>query len=938
MDKAVLAATTEILTRQVSRLNEDQELTEIVQARQPVLDHYQPLFSPDHLPQLAADEFRGFLNFENNCHWNGLHRQGSLVTKDMSLLRQALGRAAMAQLTVSERLDELVSVKNLGHGIGTAVLQIMFPDECGVWNATGEAAMKALGIWPSFADGMSDGKRYSLINEELKQIAQAMGETLWTLDALWYALLRRDPHVWWVNQSQTLKADREAEIIWAPVQTAGGKKPDAWDLTRLREHDVILHCANGAIRAVGRVKAEAVNAIRPANPGNSEGETDGHLVGVEYHDIVTPITTTEIPERLRRDINGPFDKNGALKQLFLAEVPSILTLELQRLFADRWPSVPGWSEHNAWLFQADPDVWNLEQALENAQPGDLEEWKLSRYKTEVGIGDPIILWQSGPMAGIYAIGEVVSETRPRTLKPDEGDAGAAEDLGVDVRYRTILPEPILRTALVNHPVLSNMAVLRSPQGTNHRVTSEEWQAIQSLLSPAGPSPEAEPFASLFTTVDEANWAFDLMQEAALRLGLSGPEDERMTVSLRYRDRAIHFTVGTWLMLGFYSPGYRQYRVCLPGWSKESAFPEAARDATFAVRTGERPVSLYVLTQDQSRSLGDAQRGEYLAVLDQCADRFQTLLRSPYRRAHVPEIGRAIFDADYRQELFDYGLAGKPRTPYTVEQCAEETGFSAEEIKRWISGIERKKQAIIYGPPGTGKTFVAERLAKVLANGGAGVTDLVQFHPAYAYEDFIQGIRPVVGEEGVLSYDLVPGVFLDYCARAAQTKDVSVLVIDEVNRANLSRVFGELMYLLEYRDKEIPLASGGTLRIPDNVRVIGTMNTADRSIALVDHALRRRFAFLSLYPNWTILTKYHENHKTSFPVSRLVEVLTDLNAEIGDPHYAVGISFFMRPDLVGTVEDIWSMEIEPYLEEYFFNQTSSVERFRWDKVRQSLGLS
>jgi hypothetical protein len=176
-----------------------------------------------------------------------------------------------------------------------------------------------------------------------------------------------------------------------------------------------------------------------------------------------------------------------------------------------------------------------------------------------------------------------------------------------------------------------------------------------------------------------------------------------------------------------------------------------------------------------------------------------------------------------------GHSGNPA--YLLRDCSAETGLAEDTLAGWVRAIERKGQAILYGPPGTGKTYVAERLAKHLVGGGDGFAELVQFHPAYAYEDFVQGIRPKTADGGGLSYPMVPGRFLEFCAKAAQRGDRCVLIIDEINRANLARVFGELMYLLEYRDREVPLAGGGTLRIPKNVRVIGTMNTADRSIAL-----------------------------------------------------------------------------------------------------------
>ena len=287
----------------------------------------------------------------------------------------------------------------------------------------------------------------------------------------------------------------------------------------------------------------------------------------------------------------------------------------------------------------------------------------------------------------------------------------------------------------------------------------------------------------------------------------------------------------------------------------------------------------------------------------------------------------------------YSSNSKPKNPeYTLEQCSNETGLDESTLKRWKKAIERKGQAIIYGPPGTGKTFIAEHLAEHLIGGGYGFKETVQFHPAYAYEDFIQGIRPKNRDDGKLEYNLVPGRFLKFCQNAAGRQGICVLIIDEINRANLARVFGELMYLLEYRGKGIPLASDGNMfSIPENVRIIGTMNTADRSIALVDNALRRRFAFLRLQPEYGILRRYHEREQTEFPIEKLIQVLRELNEEIGDPHYEIGISYFIRTDLGTQIEDIWTMEIEPYLEEHFFNDADKIKNYRWDNVKEKLNL-
>lgn len=299
------------------------------------------------------------------------------------------------------------------------------------------------------------------------------------------------------------------------------------------------------------------------------------------------------------------------------------------------------------------------------------------------------------------------------------------------------------------------------------------------------------------------------------------------------------------------------------------------------------------------------------------------------------VGKESFAVNEAIEL-TYNLKKvKLQLEYTLSQCAETTGFEEAELERWVRAIERKKQAILYGSPGTGKTFISEKLAQYLIGGGDGFSELVQFHPAYSYEDFIQGIRPQT-QDGQLKYPLVPGRFLEFCKKAESCLGTCVLIIDEINRANLAQVFGELMYLLEYRDKKIRLAGSNDnelFGIPANVRIIGTMNTSDRSIAVVDHALRRRFAFIELFPKYEVLQKYHQ--KTRFQVGKLIDTLKRLNKQINNKHYEIGISFFLTDNLDKDIEDIWRMEIEPYLEEYFFNQLDKVDEFRWTKIKQQV---
>ena len=298
----------------------------------------------------------------------------------------------------------------------------------------------------------------------------------------------------------------------------------------------------------------------------------------------------------------------------------------------------------------------------------------------------------------------------------------------------------------------------------------------------------------------------------------------------------------------------------------------------------------------------------------------------------------LYDNDSHLLITQYFLYEKEFNPvYQLEEISKITGFQTTQLTQWIHTINRKQQTIIQGPPGTGKTFLAQKLAQHLIGGGDGFSDTIQFHPAYTYEDFMQGIRPQ-SQDGQLTYPIVPGRFLEFCEKAEACEDICVLIIDEINRANLSQVFGELMYLLDDRQdtkRFITLASGQKFRIPTNVRIIGTMNTADRSIALVDQALRRRFAFIPLYPNYELLQNYHHREKTGFIVDKLIGILKNINRTINNKHYELGISFFLTKTLAEDIQDIWQMEIEPYLEEYFFDDQAKMDEFLWDKIKDKL---
>lgn len=274
--------------------------------------------------------------------------------------------------------------------------------------------------------------------------------------------------------------------------------------------------------------------------------------------------------------------------------------------------------------------------------------------------------------------------------------------------------------------------------------------------------------------------------------------------------------------------------------------------------------------------------------------------------------------------------------YDVAQMQAETGYSTVEIQRWLNVVKRKGQLMFYGPPGTGKTFVAQKLGRLLidqAPDKQGFCELVQFHPAYSYEDFMEGLRPYTTPTGDLAFEKKNGRFLQFCYKAQTHSGPCVLIIDEINRANLPSVLGELMFLLEYRNQQIRLAGGTPFSIPPNVKIIATMNSADRSLALVDFALRRRFAFIQLSPNFDLL----HTHQTPSPINlpALIQLMHEINSQIADPHYAIGHTYFLQKELDKHLQDIWELEIIPYLNEYFFDSPQQISKYSWEKVSQTL---
>ncbi len=282
---------------------------------------------------------------------------------------------------------------------------------------------------------------------------------------------------------------------------------------------------------------------------------------------------------------------------------------------------------------------------------------------------------------------------------------------------------------------------------------------------------------------------------------------------------------------------------------------------------------------------------------------------------------------------------KDPMPQNLCELAEEVYLPVSFLEEIKTLLEDKKQVIFQGPPGTGKTYIAQALAEHLA-GSKGRVTLVQFHPSYAYEDFVQGFRPAPMKDGQPGFHLKNGPLLEIAKRAEEDSNNDYyLIIDEINRGSIAKVFGELYFLLEYRDKPMNLQySDVPFSLPSNLYIIGTMNTADRNIALVDLALRRRFYFVEFHPDEEpvkgVLRRWLERNELDH-VAWVADVVDRANARLEDDrHAAIGPSYFMRADLdEATVERIWKHGVLPYIEERRFGGEQATNEFELDKLRQ-----
>jgi MoxR-like ATPase len=285
--------------------------------------------------------------------------------------------------------------------------------------------------------------------------------------------------------------------------------------------------------------------------------------------------------------------------------------------------------------------------------------------------------------------------------------------------------------------------------------------------------------------------------------------------------------------------------------------------------------------------------------------------------------------------------------YSYDDALKDLFLSKKDLMNFIETAKRKNNIILQGPPGVGKTFVSKRLGYLLMGEiDKSRIEFVQFHQSYSYEDFVQGWRPSPPSGFVLR----DGVFYKFCQKAKKDlKKKYIFIIDEINRGNLSKIFGELLMLIEDDKRENDPEENGIklaysendedkFSVPENIYIIGLMNTADRSLSLVDYALRRRFAFFKLKPEFeseNFAKEIKNKFGTEKIVKKIIERIGNLNRKISSetrdlgPGFEIGHSYFTPKDDVQENEDEWyrniiDTEIKPLIDEYWSDNLEIAE--------------
>jgi 5-methylcytosine-specific restriction protein B len=593
----------------------------------------------------------------------------------------------------------------------------------------------------------------------------------------------------------------------------------------------------------------------------------------------------------------------------------------------------------AWIFQGNPKYYDIIGAVKKL---DVITWSVKQYQTQIKKGDRAYIWVSGPEGGIVASGIIKCDPEIRENdEPDpynlSGKINTGEIPVVDIELKHKITEAaISREDFLADERLKNVSIITFPNATNYKLTPEQADIIDSIIN--GTYIRVEPKPSDETSaLSRRYWIYapgsgSSKWEEFYFQGIMGIEWDKMGNLKQYPNRAAMKAK----MKEIYGSEYSYINWSLTTWQFTNEIQPG--DIVYAKHGVYKIIGRGIVESDY---IFDDQLKEYKSIRKvkwthkgewqypgQAPIKTLTDI-TPYTEL-VQQL-EALFIDDETADI----PPEEPEiiyTPYTAEDFLNEVFIDAERYNTLVNLLKAKKNIILQGAPGVGKTFAAKRLAfAMMGQKDTSRVMMVQFHQSYSYEDFIMGFRP--SKNG---FELKPGPFYEFCKKAQDDDEREYFfIIDEINRGNVSKIFGELMMLIEKdkRGEQLRLLYSNELfSVPENVYIIGMMNTADRSLAIIDYALRRRFAFLELEPafdseGFKAIMQQANNQK----YNALVEQIKALNDFISKDEslgngFRIGHSYLCRNEEVTDewLEEVIRYELLPLLNEYWFDEPSKVE--------------
>lgn len=620
-------------------------------------------------------------------------------------------------------------------------------------------------------------------------------------------------------------------------------------------------------------------------------------------------------------------------------------LVLYKLFlADR-------GQPNAWIFQGNPKYYDVVRAVnENTKI----TWAVNQSPKQIKKGDKVYIWVSGTDGGIIAVGTILCD--PEMRDPNANDAYNRGDLlktepylAVDVLFSRKLEQTISRSVLLADERTKKLEILCYPGATNFKVTKAQESVIESLIEGTYQRVEASEELTLDDTSKKRYWLYAPGQNASqwdefLASGIMGIGWDELGDLTQYttKEEIKSALRSVWEQdKSYINDGHALWQFA--NEMKPGDIVYAKRGMRTLIGRGiVESEYQYIQTRNEykhTRKVNWAQTGVWEHP-GQAAMKTLTDI-TPYTD-YVQQLellfaqeGNSVIDDDPEINYSEY----------TPEDFLSEVFLSPQRYKMLTSLLYRKKNIIIQGAPGVGKTFVAQRLAfSIMGVKDVSRIKIMQFHQSYSYEDFVMGYRP----DGN-GFKLAKGPFYEFCKRAEEDNERPYFfIIDEINRGNLSKIFGELLMLIESdkRDEKNAirlLYADEQFYVPSNVYIIGMMNTADRSLAMIDYALRRRFAFFDMEPAFSTDGFRSRQMQIQNPrFDALIAVVETLNKEITQDAslgagFRIGHSYFCTTEVIDNdwLFAVVEFELLPLLQEYWFDEPSKVESWAL-RLRSAIG--